>query len=213
MEVRAASQEDVATYADLGRAAQAWLRSRGLAQYVPAAHDEYAAAIAGRVASGTLHAVRDGGTAVGFFSLDPAASPWWPADGVPALYLAGMVVSHSARGRGVGGFIIRWCVSEASSLGCRFVRLDCHADNPWLCGYYESHGFALCGRIEQHPGYDGCLYQRVVSSPARATDAEPGATDVTSSSSVRHGGPICSKRSNLTRPKDLLATPSKPALF
>ena len=49
------------------------------------------------------------------------------------------------------------------------VRLDCHAGNPWLCRYYEAHGFALRGRIEPHPGYDRCLYQlataAIVGSP------------------------------------------------
>jgi len=82
-----------------------------------------------------------------------------------------MVVSPRARGQGVGGFIIRWCVAEAARLGRRFVRLDCHAGNPWLCRYYEGHGFALQGRVEQHPGYEGCLYQFEVSSPAGAQDA------------------------------------------
>ena len=82
-----------------------------------------------------------------------------------------MVVSPWARGQGVGGFIIRWCVAEAAQRGCRFVRLDCHAGNPWLCRYYEGHGFALQGRALQHPGYEGCLYQREASSPADAQDA------------------------------------------
>jgi GNAT superfamily N-acetyltransferase len=168
MEVQRAGPEDVRPYAELGRDAQAWLRSRGLGQYVPAAHDEYAAAIRSKVESGTLYAVRDGDTAVGFFSLDPAPSPWWPVDGEPALYLAGMVVARSARGHGVGGLIIEWCAAEATRLGRRWVRLDCHAGNPWLCRYYEAHGFELRGRVEQHPGYDGCLYQRRVAPAANA---------------------------------------------
>lgn len=171
MEVRPASPEDVGTYTALGRAAQAWLRSRGLGQYVPAAHDEYAAAIRSRVESGTLYVIRDSGPPVGFFSLDPAPSPWWPADGVSAMYLAGMVVAPLARGRGVGSHIIGWCVTEAGRCGCRFVRLDCHAGNPWLCGYYEFHEFSLRGLVEQHPGYYGCLYEREVPSPAEAPAA------------------------------------------
>jgi hypothetical protein len=27
-----------------------------------------------------------------------------------------------------------------------------------VCNYYEIHGFVLRGRVEQHPGYFGCLY-------------------------------------------------------
>jgi GNAT superfamily N-acetyltransferase len=171
MEIRRARSEDVGTYVALGWVAQAMLRSRGLEQYVPAAHDEYAAAIRSKVESGTLYAVWDGGTAVGFFSLDPVPSPWWPADGEPALYLAGMVVSPQTHGRGVGGFILEWSLAEASRRACRFVRLDCHAGNPWLCRYYEAHGFILRGRVEQHPGYVGCLYQRAVPLQAGGSNA------------------------------------------
>ena len=172
MEIRRAVMEDVGTYVDLGRAAQAWLRTRGLEQYVPAAHDEYADAIRARVEAGTLYAVWDGGAAVAFFSLDAAPSPWWPADGEPALYLSGMVVSRQARGRRVGSHIIRWCAAEALRRGCRLVRLDCHASNTWLCRYYEAHGFVLRGRIEQHPGYDGCLYQLATAAGAGGPDPD-----------------------------------------
>jgi GNAT superfamily N-acetyltransferase len=168
MQVQSASLDDIATYSAHARAAQAWLRARGLGQYVPAAHQEYAAAIRSRVETGSLYVVRDGGEAIGFFSLDRSPSPWWPADGTSALYLAGMVVAQSARRQGVGSFIIEWSVTEAVRLARQCVRLDCHAGNPWLCRYYEAQGFELRGRVEQHPGYHGCLYQRDVKW-ARAT--------------------------------------------
>ena len=171
MEVRQACSEDIRTYADYGRAAQAMLRPRGLEQYVPAAHDAYAAVVRSKVESGTLYTVWDCDTAVGFFSLDATPAPWWPADGELALYLEGMVVSPQARGCGVGSFILQWCLAEAGRRRCRFVRLDCHAENPWLCGYYEGHGFTLQGRVEQHSGYIGCLYQREVTPPVGAPDA------------------------------------------
>lgn len=167
MEVQPAGVGEVGTYTVVSQAAQAWLRGRGLAQYVPAAHDEYATAIRLQAESGTLYAVRNGGAAVGFFSLDTTPSPWWPADAEPALYLAGMVVSQQARGCGVGSRIIQWCVAEAGQRRCEFVRLECHADNSRLCAYYESHGFHLEGRIEMYPAYLGCLYQRAVTPPGR----------------------------------------------
>jgi GNAT superfamily N-acetyltransferase len=163
MEVLPAGLNDIANYTTLGRVAQAWLLSRGLGQYVPAAHDEYAAAIQSQVESGTLFAAKDGDEAIGFFDLGASPSPWWPADGRPALYLAGMIVARPARGRGLGSFIIEWCITEGSRRGCQCVRLDCHADNIWLSRYYEAHGFELCGQVEQHPGYFGCLYERRIT--------------------------------------------------
>jgi RimJ/RimL family protein N-acetyltransferase len=164
MRVRSASFEDVAKYVALGRAAQAWLHSRGLSQYVPAAHEEYTAVMRSRVQSGVLFAVQDTDEAIGFFSLEASPSPWWPTDETSALYLAGMVVARSAWNRGVGNFIVEWCVKETIRLGFQCVGLDCHAGNAWLCRYYEAHGFTPRGRLEQHPGYYGCLYQRDVES-------------------------------------------------
>jgi GNAT superfamily N-acetyltransferase len=168
MEVRRADLADIATYAALGRAAQIWLEEQGLGQYVPAAHDEYGAAIRTRVESGTLFKVEDDGDVIGFFNLEDSPSPWWPADHASALYLAGMIVARSARGRGVGRFIIEWSLREAAERGRHYVRLDCHAGNSWLCRYYEEHGFELRGTVEQHPGYEGCLYQRSVAPSVQA---------------------------------------------
>jgi GNAT superfamily N-acetyltransferase len=165
MEVQPAQARDIPIYTALARAAQAWLRSRGLAQFVPAAHDGYAEALRVRVEAGSLHLVRDGAVTLGFFDVDRSPSTWWPADNESALYLAGMVVGEVARGRGVGDFILEWSVAEAVRLGCCYVRLDCHADNTWLCRYYEARKFECQGRVEQHPGYYGCLYQRRVVGP------------------------------------------------
>jgi GNAT superfamily N-acetyltransferase len=105
------------------------------------------------------------GEAAGFFSLERAPSPWWPPDDVPALYLAGMVVGPKFLGWGIGDAILTWCTQQALERGFHAIRLDCHAGNPWLCGYYEAHGFELRRRIEQHPGYEGCLYEARVVNP------------------------------------------------
>lgn len=170
MYVRRACLNHIETYTLYAREAQAMLRAQGLAQYVPAAHDVHADAVRARVEAGTLYAVWDESSALGFFSLEAKPSPWWPADGEPALYLAGIVVCPEARGRGVGDFILQWCVTEAGQRHCKSVRLDCHAGNPWLCSYYEARGFTLQGRVEQHPGYLGCLYQRPVAPLGGARD-------------------------------------------
>ena len=169
MIVRPAVEADIPCYVAFATASQEWLRARGLGQYVPAAHSDYAITMVARVTAGSLMVVESGGEPAGFFSLEVAPSPWWPRDDVPALYLAGMVVAPAFRGHSVGAAILSWCRKQAAERGCRAVRLDCHAGNPWLCRYYEGHGFELRGWIEQYPGYDGCLYE----APITPTDCLP----------------------------------------
>ncbi|KPF70452.1 hypothetical protein IP84_01650 [beta proteobacterium AAP99] len=159
---RLAHRRDIDTYTALARSAQGWLQAQGLGQYVPAAHPEYLQSIHARVAQGTLYAVDEGSAPVAFFSLDNGPNPWWPVDGRPAVYLAGMVAAR--RGQGTGSRIIAWGMQQAAQRGHRRLRLDCHAGNNRLCAYYESQGFVLRGRIEQHPGYMGCMYERVLGS-------------------------------------------------
>lgn len=125
----------------------------------PGRHDEFADAMRRRIEAGSLVAVRSDADTVAFFNLEPLRSKWWPADDVQAIYLAGIVVSSEWSGRGIGSEILRWCVRKAARQGFQAVRLDCHAGNPWLRQYYESHGFTLRGFVAMHPGYDGCLYE------------------------------------------------------
>jgi GNAT superfamily N-acetyltransferase len=159
VDVHPARLQDIPTYTAAARSAQGWLRSQGLGQYIPAAHEEYAASVRQWVLAGTLQVVTEAGSVIGFFNFDVTPAKWWLSDGPPAMYLAGMVLAEPSRGRGIGSEIVRWCVAETCRRGCQFLRLDCHADNPWLRAYYERQGFILRGLVDQHPGYRGCLYE------------------------------------------------------
>lgn len=171
MIVRPATAEEIPIYRSFGEAAQAWLRRLGAEQYVPAAHDAYTEVIAARVRLGTLFVCLDDDLPCAFFSLEETPSIWWPKDDSAALYLGGMVVDGRLRGRRIGTGIIEWCVEEALRRGRTCVRLDCHAGNLWLCGYYEAHGFRCRATVEQHPGYWGRLYEReVAASPPSPAD-------------------------------------------
>ena len=164
LDVRRARRVDLAGYVAQARSAQARILERGLAQYVPAAHPEYDAYVRARIADGTLHAVWDHGEPVAYFVLETARSRWWPADEANALYLAGMVVARAAHGRGLGAAILEWCVAAGHRQGKAALRLDCHAGNAWLCAWYEAHGFARRGQVEQHPDYAGALYERPIAA-------------------------------------------------
>ncbi|MFO0820129.1 MAG: GNAT family N-acetyltransferase [Pirellulales bacterium] len=196
-QVRVARSDDLELYLAHSRAAQQRIRQRGLAQYVPAAHDAYRDAMQQRIDRGTLYVVEDVSPfacvptfppsmsaglgesdsinhatlrAAAFFNLEQTRSEWWQADLVPAAYLAGMVVASQWSGRGVGRWVVAWCLAQAVQWRCFALRLDCHAGNAWLRNYYESLGFELRGYVAMQPGYDGCLYERPVSGfPASFT--------------------------------------------
>lgn len=155
---------ELALYLECSRAAQKRLRAKGLAQYLPAAHAEYADAMRQRIVERTLWTVRSDGAIAGFLNIDPRPSVWWPPDQVLALYLAGLVVVTEFGGRSLGSAMLDWCQQEARRRGLACLRLDCHAGNAWLRSYYESYGFQLRGFVPMHPGYDGCLYELPVEA-------------------------------------------------
>src|SRR5262249_43153164 len=141
MRIEPARAEDIEVYVAFAQAAQAMVRARGLAQWVPAAHAEYRGAIETQQAAGSLFGVYEHAMPLAFFVVTNARSPWWPQDAAPALYLSGIVVSRAARGRALGHTIVAWTIARADSMGVRIVRLDCHRGNDWLRSYYEELGF------------------------------------------------------------------------
>jgi aryl-alcohol dehydrogenase-like predicted oxidoreductase/GNAT superfamily N-acetyltransferase len=166
--VRPARLDELPAYLACSRDAQQRLRSKGLGQYLPAAHDEFADEMRQRVTQGTLRSVWSGGQQVGFFNWDFRPPEMWNTvnDQPPAWYIAGMVVAPTARGRRVGPRILRWCLEDARRQQAAVVRLDCHSANAWLRGFYESHGFRARGLVETYPGYRVCLFEQSVDRTA-----------------------------------------------
>ncbi len=49
---------------------------------------------------------------------------------------------------------MRWAEREPAARGLHLARLDCMAENPALCAYYERAGYRLV-RTKTHQGGDG----------------------------------------------------------
>jgi GNAT superfamily N-acetyltransferase len=161
--VETASQSDIPKYVELAEIAQGFLVSKGLAQWVPAAHPEFLPNLTAKVEKRSLHRVSQGKDAVAFFDFTFEPSRWWSGRAANAGYISGIVVARANRGLSVGSFILEWAEARACDNGARYLRLDCHAGNDWLCEYYRSKGFAEVARVEQHPGYFGVLSQKTLS--------------------------------------------------
>jgi GNAT superfamily N-acetyltransferase len=153
-----AQADDLPWLTTLAQQAQARLRERGLAQWVPAAHAPYAAELRAKLAQQSLHKLVLDDQDVAFFDLTPDTSPWWPADAGPAWYLSGVVTDRAWRGHGLGRAIVAHAQHRAQ-VAALPLRLDCFAGNQWLCQWYRGQGFAERGRVMQAPDYEGALLE------------------------------------------------------
>lgn len=161
--VETATQTDIPKYVELAQDAQAFIRSKGLAQWVPAAHMPFLPKLTAKVERLSLHKVSDGNDAIAFFDFSFDPSEWWSRRAGSAGYISGIVVARASRGLGVGASILGYAEAKVRDEGAQYLRLDCHAENSWLCEYYRLRGFNEVARVEQHPGYFGALYQKLVS--------------------------------------------------
>jgi prepilin-type processing-associated H-X9-DG protein len=114
----------------------------------------------GPVERRSLHKVFHSDDIIAFFDFSLEPSEWWSGRAGVAGYISGIVVARASRGRGVGTFIPDYAEEKARDGGANYLRLDCHAENRWLCEYYRTKGFIELTRIEQHPGYIGALYEK-----------------------------------------------------
>lgn len=64
----------------------------------------------------------------------------WP-NGEPALYLHKLAVNRQYAGAGLAEAMIGWAKKQACLRGKRYLRLDCAAERPRLCAFYEGQGF------------------------------------------------------------------------
>ena len=126
--VEIANQTDIAKYVELAQAAQTFIRSKGLAQWVPAAHTAFLPSIARKVETRSLHKVSHGNDTIAFFDFSFDPSEWWYGRTGAAAYISGIVVARASRGRGVGSFILEYAEEKARGGGAHYLRLDCHAE-------------------------------------------------------------------------------------
>jgi GNAT superfamily N-acetyltransferase len=158
--------EDLDLYVRLAQEAQAFLRGRGLAQWVPPAHAPYRRVLVAGVAAGDVFKVNCGAETVAFFRWSAEGPEWWEPYPAAASYVSGIVVARDKKGSGVGRLVLDWCAARAQALNHDRLRLDCHAGNDWLCSYYAALGFQEVARVETHPGYVCVLREKVFAPPA-----------------------------------------------
>ena len=93
-----------------------------------------------------------------------------------AVYVYNLAVRRAWSDHGLGGQMLEWAGDRAASLGRRYVRLDCVADNEFLGEYYVQAGFEERREIEAgFPTPVGTLRLRRYEKRVRASiGAAPG---------------------------------------
>jgi GNAT superfamily N-acetyltransferase len=75
------------------------------------------------------------------------AAGMWESFPESALYLEAFTTARSRVGHGVGQEMLRWAEEQALARGKTTIWLDCWADNPSLCAYYERAGYEKRGTL------------------------------------------------------------------
>ena len=144
-----AQECDLGRYIDVLEEVADWLEARGINQWRPGsfrlAADYYASSIRQR----EVQLAFVGDELVGTLRLllrEPIVWPEIIED--DAVYVYNLAVRRTWSDHGLGVQMLEWAADRAMTLGRRYVRLDCKADNRFLAGYYVRAGFAERGEID-----------------------------------------------------------------
>lgn len=137
--VERATADDADTFLGIHEEAARWLWERGIRQWRPGAFqrewlDE-------PIARGELYIARLRGEPVGTLLIQWSDEYTWGKRPDDSGYIHGLRVRRSASGRELGQALLRWAEGEIARAGRTYARLDCIANNPALCAYYERAGY------------------------------------------------------------------------
>jgi GNAT superfamily N-acetyltransferase len=128
------------------RDAAAWLKGRGIDQWQGTLKPGFEARVEQRIRSGSVYLAWLADEAVATVRIEWEDAAFWGERGQDGLagYVHGLAVARKWAGRRVGEDVLSWARQFIETKG-KAVRLDCVADNPRLCQYYEVLGFSYQG--------------------------------------------------------------------
>ena len=156
-----AQADDLAAVLAMFEDVRAWMISRGVNTWRPIAH--WSDLIAQKIARQAVYLAWLDGQIVGTITLDKEAEEVWGGAPAQAGYLAHFATCRAQAGSGIGAQILRWAETEARRAGKDYLRLDCWAENPALCAYYERAGFERRKTITLD-AFPIALYEKRISS-------------------------------------------------
>ena len=163
VEIRAASESDLASVLQVYDEAAAWLQSIGITeQWAPSFSDnsDLVETCRGLIGEGKMFVARLQGEIVGSFMLEAfphgeSHDAVWPDRGEHAMNLYVLAVRRSVAGRGVALQMLDWAAEHARKAGKRELRLDFWAGNKRLGRYYAEAGFESRAHVESADQFEG----------------------------------------------------------
>ena len=171
--ILSARSEDLGRYIDLLEEVADWLEARGIKQWRSGNFRLSAAYYAQSIELDEVQLAFIGDELVGTLRLllrEPIVWPEVVED--DAVYVYNLAVRRAWASKRLGSQLLEWAEDRAGSLGRRYVRLDCMADNQFLRGYYVQAGFEERGEIDApFPAPVGTLRLRRYEKRVRAQTA------------------------------------------
>lgn len=88
---------------------------------------------------------------------------FWPDVANDSLFLHKLAVRRKYSKQGVSIEMINWAKLQARIRNKKYVRLDCAADRPKLCHFYESQGFRQVGEKVMFGNYPIRFYEFAIT--------------------------------------------------
>jgi GNAT superfamily N-acetyltransferase len=174
LRIVSARHADLRPYIELLEEVADWLERRGIRQWRSGNFRLSADYYAGSIKRGEVQLAFVEDELVGTLRVllrEPIVWPEIIED--DAVYVYNLAVRRVWAKHGLGRQMLEWAGDRAVSLGRRYVRLDCVADNDFLREYYGRAGFEERGEIEaRFPAPVGTLrlrrYEKRVRVPSTA---------------------------------------------
>ena len=160
MLLRRADSSEEAEVLALMRSAATWLLEKCIPQWQGALTDKGVQVVHLRVEAGLAYLGSLNGQNMETVSIQWEDSFSWGEKGLDgsAGYIHGLAVSRELAGKGIGRSLLGWSM-DFIKVRKPYVRLDCMAENPRLCRYYEEAGFSKVGQTGLPNGFKVNLYE------------------------------------------------------
>jgi GNAT superfamily N-acetyltransferase len=157
--VRSIREDEIGQFASILKEAAEWLRQQGREMWIP---EQLTAERL--LEQNAMHEMY-----IGFVNGEPAATMiiqetdpvMWPEESTrpDSLYLHKLSVRRAYAKTGCSAMMIGWAKEEVKRRDKTFLRLDCAADRPKLCSFYEKHGFCKVRERLIRQKYPIALYE------------------------------------------------------